>query len=624
MSATDEPNARAAAIAAHGSLRAAIDAEATPATATASLAELVVLGLLEQDVRTYIGVLGHGSTTVGEVLRIYEAAGVVRFAAVRHETEAAHAASALRIATGERAAVVTSIGPGSLHAFAGSLTSALNGVGVWHIYGDATTEAEGPNMQDLPGSVQSGWLRLTSMMGGSYSLHTPHAVTHALQQGAAVVDHPYRAGPFFLLLPLNTQPEMVPDFNLGRLPGGGGTRLGAAEPARISAAARLLSRAVRTVVKVGGGARALGPLLDRFLQAVDGVAVLSPNSVGALGPDNPRNMMVGGSKGSISGNFAMEHADTLVVLGARAVCQSDCSRTGYPNVREVVNINADPAAATHYANTTALVGDLERTLEGLCDEVDRLPGGADRSVSWLADCASARAEWDRYLKARTDPVLLKDSRWDQPVLSQAAALRIIEDWATRHGAFRWFDAGDVQATAFQVSRDDSPDASFTDGGASYMGFGASALLATALSSDAPYSLSVVGDGSFLMNPQALVDGVVHGARGAVVVLDNRRMGAISGLQQAQYGEAYGTYDDAVVDYVELASSIAGVEAASGAGGAEKLVAALDRVFEHGGVGLVHVPVYYGDDPQGSIEAFGRWNVGNWVEETQALRHRMSL
>lgn len=617
-------SARAAAIAVHGSLRAAIDAGAIPATATASLAELVVLGLLEQDVRTYVGVLGHGSTTLGEVLRIYEAAGVVRFAAVRHETEAAHAASALRIATGRRAAVVTSIGPGALHAFAGSLTAALNGVGVWHIYGDVTTEAEGPNMQDLPGSVQSGWQRLTSTMGGSYSLHTPQAVTHALQQGAAVVDHPYRAGPFFLLLPLNTQPETVTGFNLLRLPRGGGIRLGAAEPARISSAARLLKAAERPVVKVGGGARSLGPLLDRFLQAVGGVAVLSPNSVGALGHDNPRNMCVGGSKGSISGNFAMEHAGTLVVLGARAVCQSDCSRTGYPNVREVVNINADPATATHYANTTALVGDLERTLEALCDELDRLAGPGGHSDSWLADCASARAEWDRYLKARTDPVLLKDSRWDQPVLSQAAALRIIEDWAARHRAFRWFDAGDVQATAFQVSRDDSPDASFTDGGASYMGFGASALLATALSGDAPYSLSVVGDGSFLMNPQALVDGVVHGARGAVVVLDNRRMGAISGLQQAQYGEAYATYDDAAVDYVQLASSIEGVEAASGAGGAEQLVAALDRVFEHGGVGLVHVPVYYGDDPQGSIEAFGRWNVGSWVEETQALRHRMSL
>ena len=622
--AVEGQSARAAAIAAHGSLGAAIDAGAVSSTVTATLAELVILGLLEQDVRTYVGILGHGSTTLGEVLRVYEAAAVVRFAAVRHETEAAHAASALRIATGEKAAVVTSIGPGALHAFAGSLTSALNGVGVWHIYGDATTEAEGPNMQDLPGEAQSGWLRLTSTMGGSYSLHTPQALTHALQQGAALVDHPYRPGPFFLLLPLNTQPQVVPDFNLRRLPREGGVRLGAAGADRMASAARVLRAARRVVVKAGGGARSLGPLLDRFLSSVDGVVVLSPNSVGALHPDNPRNMGVGGSKGSISGNFAMEHADTLVVLGARAVCQSDCSRTGYPNVTQVVNINADPTAATHYANTIALVGDLERTLEALCDHLQQLPASSDNSVEWLAECASARAEWDLYLKARTDPVLLSDTRWDRPVLSQAAALRVIEDWADRRRAFRWFDAGDVQATAFQVSRDESPDSSFTDGGASYMGFGASALLATALSADAPYSLSVVGDGSFLMNPQALVDGVVHGARGAVVVLDNRRMGAISALQEAQYGEAYATYDDAVVDYVQLASSIEGVLAVSGAGGAEHLADALDQVFEHGGVGLVHVPVYYGDDPQGSLDAFGRWNVGSWVNETQALRHATDL
>ena len=622
--ATHQSSNRAAAIATHGSLRDAIDAGTLPATADISLAELVVLGLLEQDVRTYVGVLGHGSTALGEVLRIYDAAGVVRFAALRHETEAAHAATALRIATGERAAVVTSIGPGALHAFAGSLTSALNGVGVWHIYGDATTEAEGPNMQDLPRSVQSQWQQLTSTMGGSYSLHTPQAVTHALQQGAAVVDHPYQAGPFFLLLPINTQPEVVPGFNLRRLPRGGGIRLGAAEAEQIASAARVLRAGSRVVVKVGGGARMLGPLLERFLYCASGVAVLSPNSVGALHPDNPRNMTVGGSKGSISGNYAMENADTLVVLGARGVCQSDCSRTGYPNVREVVNINADAATATHYSNTTALVGDLARTLEALCDELDRLPSGADRSAEWLGDCASARAEWDLYLKDRTEPVLRDDPRWDQPVLSQASALRVVEDWAARNGVFRWFDAGDVQATAFQVSRDESPDVSFTDGGASYMGFGASALMATALSPNAPYSLSVVGDGSLWMNPQSLVDGVVHGARGAVVVLDNRRMGAISALQEAQYGAAFGTFDDAVVDYVALASSIQGVCAVSGAGGAQRLADALDQVLEHGGVGLVHVPVYYGDDPEGFLDAFGRWNVGNWVSETQALRHRMDL
>ena len=32
--------------------------------------------------------------------------------------------------------------------------------------------------------------------------------------------------------------------------------------------------------------------------------------------------------------------------------------------------------------------------------------------------------------------------------------------------------------------------------------------------------------------------------------------------------------------------------------------------------LVHVPVYFGDDPRGGMGACGRWNVGNWCGDVQ--------
>jgi len=73
-------------------------------------------------------------------------------------------------------------------------------------------------------------------------------------------------------------------------------------------------------------------------------------------------MGVGGSKGSLCGNYAMDNADLLIAVGTRAVCQSDCSRTGYPQVKHVININADLDDATHYTRTLALVGDVRRTL----------------------------------------------------------------------------------------------------------------------------------------------------------------------------------------------------------------------------------------------------------------------
>ena len=113
-----------------------------------------MLGLLKQGVRKYLAIFGHGSTDLGEVLRIYEEEGVTRTFNCRNEVAMAHAATALRWQYGEIPAVVTSIGPGALQAFAGSLAAASNGVGVYHIYGDETTFGEGYNMQQVPKEEQ--------------------------------------------------------------------------------------------------------------------------------------------------------------------------------------------------------------------------------------------------------------------------------------------------------------------------------------------------------------------------------------------------------------------------------------------------------------------------------------
>ncbi len=74
--------------------------------------------------------------------------------------------------------------------------------------------------------------------------------------------------------------------------------------------------------------------------------VHTPIATGCIPYTHPQNMGVGGSKGSLCGNYAMEEADLLIAIGTRAVCQSDCSRTGYPQVKRVININADVDDAT--------------------------------------------------------------------------------------------------------------------------------------------------------------------------------------------------------------------------------------------------------------------------------------
>lgn len=600
---------------------AAFTAKALPVRLDLTLSEALVLGLLRQGVRIYFAVLGHGSTEVGEVLRIYQEAGLVKVFGVRSEIEASHAATALRWVTGEKAAVVTSIGPGALQALAASLVPASDGIGVWYLFGDETTEDEGFNMQQVPKHEQGLFLQLAATMGRAYNLHTPLALPAALQRGAATVDHPYRPGPFYLLLPMNTQAAWLPNFNLDELPEVHPVELAAAEGDYETAAA-WIRKAERVLVKVGGGGREAGAELVTLLERSGGVLVHTPIASGCVPYSHPQNMSVGGSKGSLPGNYAMEHADLLIAIGTRAVCQSDCSRTGYPNVKRVININADVDDATHYNHTLALVGDVRRTLEKLNQAL--APALAGGKTAWLAACAEKKMAWQAFKQQRALTLVLPDDYWGGLVLAQPAAIKVATDWAKARGAVCFFDAGDVQANGFQVVEDERPNQTYTDTGASYMGFAVSALLATGAASKPFYGLALTGDGSFTMNPQILIDGAEHGARGCILLLDNGRMGAITGLQNDQYGQGFATWNTLRVDYLAWARAVPGLLALDGGRTPESLAAVLEEAGRHNGLSLIHVPVYFGPDPLGGMGVYGRWNVGNWCDEVQKMRHEIGL
>ncbi len=220
--------------------------------------------------------------------------------------------------------------------------------------------------------------------------------------------------------------------------------------------------------------------------------------------------------------------------------------------------------------------------------------------------------------------MLFDEMWGGDVLTQPAVIKAATDWARSHVVVSFFDAGDVQANGFQIVEDDLLGRTFTDTGASYMGFAASALLATGIGSQPFYGLAFSGDGSFAMSPQILIDGAEHGANGCILMLDNRRMGAITGLQLAQYGEQHATHTEIPVDFAGWGRSVQNVLALEGGHSIETLVSALDQARAHRGLSLIHVPVYFGENELGGMGVYGRWNVGNWVADTQALRHQIGL
>lgn len=321
----------------------------------------------------------------------------------------------------------------------------------------------------------------------------------------------------------------------------------------------------------------------------------------------------------------MANANLVIVVGSRAVCQADCSGTGFEKAEAVININGDRADAAHYNRTIALVGSIDAVVERLVAALESgsLPAVEGRAP-WLDACAEQKARWAKLREERCSAAPLDDPVWGRPVLTQPSAIGVIDAFARNVGAVKYFDAGDVQANGFQIVADDAPGQTYTDTGASYMGFAASALLASAIAEEPRYCIALTGDGSFLMNPQILVDGIAHRVRGAVVVLDNRRMAAISSLQIDQYGQDFATHDSVAVDYVALAGAIGGVNALFGGFDGASLKAALSKAHAHQGLSLIHVPVYWGSDPLGGMGAYGRWNVGDWCDEVQERYHSQLL
>ena len=190
------------------------------------------------------------------------------------------------------------------------------------------------------------------------------------------------------------------------------------------------------------------------------------------------------------------------------MCQADCSGIGYKSAQHVININGDFADALHYNNTTALAGDISAVIERL---VPHLKGAAANKAAWLKECAAKKAAWTAFKRARFDAKPAFDPVWQREVLYQPAAIKVVADFAKSIDAAKFFDAGDVQANGFQIVEDDRTGDTFTESGASYMGFAASALLASGL------ALQAAGD----ENP--------------VTPLGNTRDGGLSRDEQRHFG-----------------------------------------------------------------------------------------
>jgi len=581
---------------------------------TMTVAEALAAFLVENGIRYAFGVGGHGNTPLLEALYPYHREGRLRVVDVQHEAIAAHAAAALRWAYGVESVVFTSLGPGWFNTLIAQNTGMSNGYGFLVLAGDKTTAYEGPNMQQLMRDGQFGFVRAAAAISkGAYALIDPRNVYTVAREALAKTREPGSAGPVNLFLPMNLQ-AAAHEYNLDRLlRPAPKPRCGMRpDPVQIREAVAAILRHSRITLRVGGGAVNAGPQVKALAERIGAAVVMGPVALDAVESDFPLNVGLAGSKGSLSGNFASESATLVINVGGRGVCQADCSATLYASAAEFINVNLNPVEALRY-DGIPVVGDAGAALEELLAALSARPE-KQPDPAWLADIAEAKQRWTAYLED------YYAHPWVDGKLTQPAVIKAVDEFINARGGIKIYDAGDVQAHGFQIARHTAPKTFISDTGNSAMGFGISAAFGLGLEPSGQYPTAIIGDGSFLMQAQAVRDMVKHGSRCTVVVLDNQAMGAITALQWAQEYHGFATSDPpgvAPVDFAALAQSMgcAGFRAGSSL---ESVVECLERARSSSGPAVVDVKVAFGRDKYAALGAFGRWNVGPWSPAVEAI------
>src|SRR3989442_15663237 len=229
-------------------------------------------------------------------------------------------------------------------------------------------------------------------------------------------------------------------------------------PGQIKKAARLMLRAKRPVLYVGGGvisSDAHAELLE--LAELTQIPVTTTlMGLGAFPSAHPLCLDMLGMHGAYYANMAVHHSDVLVAVGARV----DDRVTGHVEAvapdAEIVHIDIDPSSISKNIKVhVPIVGDCRRVLRALVEAVreEMKTGGDGRDARrpWHAQIA----EW----KA-TQPLRYE---WSDEVIKPQYVIQEISN-ATRGEAMIVTGVGQHQMWAAQYYKFKYPRAWFTSGG----------------------------------------------------------------------------------------------------------------------------------------------------------------
>ncbi len=438
----------------------------------------------------------------------------------------------------------------------------------------ATHGRPGPVWLDVPLNVQAGQIDSAELPGfDPRELDgLPDRLVAPLRgRPVAVVDGltaPDEVAPPSLAWP----PPFAPPQDRGAAWGGFDEAVARQQAAELAAA---LQVAERPVILAGSALRAAG-VIDDFLALADTLQIpvaTAWNALDTLWDGHPLWVGRPSSLGDRAGNFAVQNADLLLVLGCRLnVRQIGWEFAGFARAARtvVVDIDAAELAKPTIAPDVAVQADVGWFVRTLRELVEGEPVPASRAA-WLAWCTARR---DRY------PVVLPDYRRNDAPVNPYVFIDELSDQLAAGDVIVLANGG-ACVTALQALRPKIGQRVIVNSGTAGMGYdlpaAVGAACAVASRTVGGRVICLAGDGSIQMNLQELQTIVSYRLPIKVFVFNNDGYLSIRQTQDnlfagARFGEspatgvglpdmvavasAYGISADRVSGHAELPRAIA--------------------------------------------------------------------
>ncbi len=498
-------------------------------------AQILIESLKREGVEVVFGYPGGQILPTFDVL--YDVKGL-KFILTRHEQGAAHAADGYARATGKVGVCISTSGPGATNLVTGIANAYMDSIPMVAITGQVRTYLIGNDAfqeSDVTGITRP-------ITKHNFLVKDVKELARTVRE-AFYIASTGRPGPVVIDFPSDVQnaktefvwPESV--FLRSYQPSFEG------HPGQIKKAAKMLEKAKRPILYVGGGVISSGSSEELKALAEKNMLPVTTTLMGLGGFPGNHPLCLGmlGMHGTAYANHAIMESDLIIAIGARFDDRVTGRIDAFAPNAKIIHIDIDPTSiAKNIRVDVPIVGDAKVVMRDLLRYVRKAPDTKD----WLEKIEKWRKEF---------PLTYKQ---DDKLRPQFIIEKIQE--LTKGDAIITTEVGQNQMWACLFYSHKQPRTWISSGGLGTMGFGLPAAIGAQMGRPEKVVIDIAGDGSIQMNIQELATAVFNKLPVKIAILNNGYLGMVRQWQELFYKKRYSYTPIQNPDFVKLAEAYGAV------------------------------------------------------------------